>query len=97
MADNAFLMYKGKPLVRQGNTLYYGMMNEPFVVMLQILSMKEQNGVQVAYKVSIQLISTDETMRPKDRIAKRSEKNGLFDALDIGAIWLERAIRDAGK
>ena len=48
MADNAFLMYKGKPLVRQGNTLYYGMMNEPFVVMLQILSMKEQNGVQVA-------------------------------------------------
>ena len=49
MADNAFLMYKGKPLVRQGNTLYYGMMNEPFVVMLQILSMKEQNGVQVAW------------------------------------------------
>ena len=97
MADKPFLQDRGKPLVRQGNTLYYGMMNEPFVVMLQILSTRENNGVTVADKVSVQLISTDETMRPKDRIAKRSEKNSLFDALDIGAIWLERAIRDAGK
>ncbi|MBP3937543.1 MAG: hypothetical protein IJE00_04975 [Clostridia bacterium] len=97
MADKPFLQYRGKPLVRMGNTLYYGMMNEPFVVMLQILSTKENNGVTVADKVSVQLISTDETMRPKDRIAKRSEKNSLYDALDIGAIWLERAIRDASK
>lgn len=97
MADKPFLQYRGKPLVRRGNTLYYGMMNEPFVVMLQILSTKENNGVTVADKVSVQLISTDETMRPKDRIAKRSEKNSLYDALDIGAIWLERAIRDASK
>jgi hypothetical protein len=97
MADKPFLQYKGKPLVRQGNTMYYGMMNEPFVVMVQILSTRESNGVTVADKVSVQLISTDETMRPKDRIAKRSEKSSLYEALDIGSIWLERALRDAGK
>ena len=97
MAEKTFLMYREKPLVRQGNTLYYGMMNEPFVVMLQILSTKESNGATLADKVSVQLISTDETMRPKDRIAKRSEKSSLFEALDIGSIWLERAIRDANK
>ena len=90
-----FLMYKGRPLVRSGNTIYYGKMNEEYVVMLQILSTKEENGMTVADKVQIQVIATDPDVRPKDRIVKKSEKTGLYNAMDIGAIWLDRAL--AGK
>ena len=90
-----FLMYKGRPLVRSGNTIYYGKMNEEYVVMLQVLSTKEESGMTVADKVQIQVIATDPDVRPKDRIVKKSEKTGLYNAMDIGAIWLDRAL--AGK
>ena len=93
MADKKqFLMYKGKPLVRSGNTLYYGDMADKCVIMLQILSTKTVNDLTVADKVQVQLLSTDPELRMKDRILKKSEKSGLYNAMDIGAIWLERAL-----
>ncbi len=92
MADkNAPLMYKGKPLVRSGNTLYYGDMADKYVIMMQILSTKTVKDLVVADKVQVQLMSTDPEVRMKDRIIKKSEKTGLYNAMDIGAIWLERA------
>ncbi len=91
---NEFLTYKGHPLVRSGDTLYYGNMADKYVVMLKILSKKTVDDLEVADKVSIQLMHTDEEMRAKDRIVKSSEKEGLYNAMDVGAIWLERALRD---
>ena len=92
-----FLSYKGKPLVRCGNTIYYGNMNDPYVVLLQIVSSKKVNDLDVADKVTVQLLSTDPDARPKDRIIKKSEKKGLYQAMDIGSIWLELALKEAGK
>ncbi len=93
MADKKqFLMYKGKPLVRSGNTLYYGDMADKCVIMMQILSTKTVKDLTVADKVQVQLLSTDPDLRMKDRILKKSEKSGLYNAMDIGAIWLERAL-----
>jgi hypothetical protein len=89
-----FLSYKGKPLVRCGNTIYYGNMTDPYVVLLQILSSKKVNDLDVADKVTVQLLSTDPDARPKDRIIKKSEKKGLYQAMDIGSIWLELALKD---
>lgn len=89
-----FLSYKGKPLVRCGNTIYYGNMNDPYVVLLQILSSKKVNDLDVADKVTVQLLSTDPDARPKDRIIKKSEKKGLYQAMDIGSIWLELALKE---
>lgn len=91
-AKSEFLMYKGKPFVRSGNTLYYGDMNDRFVVMLQIQDKETVKDIEVATKVTVQLISTDPDVRPRDRLIKRSEKNGLYEAIEIGAIWLERAL-----
>ena len=88
-----FLSYKGKPLVRCGNTIYYGNMTDPYVVLLQILSSKKVNDLDVADKVTVQLLSTDPDARPKDRIIKKSEKKGLYQAMDIGSIWLELALK----
>ncbi|NLA77367.1 MAG: hypothetical protein GX851_06005 [Clostridiales bacterium] len=87
-----FLTYKGKPLIRSGNTLYYGNMSDDYVVMLSISSSKPVNDLEVADKVTVQLLSTDPDVRPKDRIIKKSEKKSLYEAMDIGTIWLERAL-----
>ncbi len=95
MADTKkepFLMYKGRPLVRSGNTLYYGSMAEDYVIMMQILSTKDANDMTMAEKIQIQLMATDPDIRMKDRIIKKSEKVGLYNAMDIGSIWLERAL-----
>ena len=79
-----FLMYKGKPLVRSGNTLYYGNMSDPYVILMQIASTKPGYDMEMAQKISIQLLATDTDLRPKERIIRKSEKFGLYNALDIG-------------
>lgn len=89
-----FLTYKNRPLVRCGNTLYYGSMSDKYVVMFQILTTKDLGGLNVADKVSVQLINTDPDVRPHDRIAQKTEKKGLHNAMDIGSIWLERALAE---
>lgn len=91
--ENApFLMYKGRPLVRSGNMLYYGSMAEEYVIVMQILTTKDANDMTMAEKIQIQLMATDPEIRMKDRIIKKSEKIGLYNAMDIGSIWLERAL-----
>lgn len=91
---NKFLMYKDKPLVRSGKTLYYGNMTDPYVVMLQINSTKKVDDLEVAEKVSVQLLDTNPLTPPQERIVKRSEKFGLYNAMDLGSIWLERALSE---
>ena len=90
-AKDDFLYYKGKPLVRSGNTIYYGNMTDPHVIVMQVLETKKVNDLDVATKVSVQLVSTDETVKPKDKIIKHIEKPGIYPAMDIADIWLERA------
>lgn len=92
---NDFLTYKGRPLVRSGNTIYYGNMTDKFVVMLQIQSAtKDAAQLELADKVTVQLLATDPDIRPKDKIIKKTEKQGLYNAIDVGAIWLERALKN---
>lgn len=93
--ENTVLMYKGRPLMRKDNLVYYGSMADTHIVMLQILETKKVNDMDVATKVSVQLQLTDPTARSRDRIVKKSEKDGFYTALDLGCVWLERAL--AGK
>jgi hypothetical protein len=86
------LTYKGKPLVRFENTIYYGNMSDAYVAMLQILETKEFSGMEIPQLVSVQILSTDDELRPKERIKKKTEKNNLSDAIKIASIWLERIL-----
>lgn len=95
MAEEKILMYKGHPLMRKGNLLYYGSMADTHIVMLQILETKEVNGEPIASRVAIQLQLTDPNVKGRDRVVKKGEKAGLYNALDFGSVWLERAL--AGK
>lgn len=93
--ENEVLKYKGRPLMRKDNLIYYGSMADSHIVMLQILETKKVNGIDVASRVSVQLQLTDPAAKSRDRIVKKSEKDGLYTALDFGSVWLERAL--AGK
>lgn len=95
MADEKVLMYKGHPLMRKDNLIYYGSMADPYIVMLQILDTKKVGDTDFATRVSVQLQLTDPAARSRDRVAKKSEKADLYTALDVGCVWLERAL--AGK
>ena len=93
--ENKVLMYKGHPLMRLGNMIYYGSMADTHIVMLQVLETKKVGDLDVASKVSVQLQLTDPAAKSRDRVVKKSEKDGLYTALDFGCVWLERAL--AGK
>ena len=95
MAEEKILTYKGHPLMRKDNLIYYGSMADSHIVMMQILESKKQGDIDVATRVSVQLQLTDPAAKSRDRIVKKSEKNGLYAALDVGCVWLERAL--AGK
>ena len=88
-------MYKNRPLMRKDNLVYYGSMADSHIVMLQILESKKVNDMDIATRVSVQLQLTDPSARSRDRIVKKSEKDGFYTALDLGCVWLERAL--AGK
>jgi len=84
--------FKGKPLVRSGNVLYYGDPSEKYIAMMQVLTNKGFEDVTLSDRVSVQILSTDETLHTSQRVVKRTEKNGLYKALTIATIWLERAL-----
>ena len=86
------LTYKGRPLVRDGNTIYYGDMADEYVTMLMIAETADFADLKLPSKISVQVISTDPEASPKDRIKKKAEKNNLYDALNIASIWLERIL-----
>lgn len=89
---DAFLTYKGKPLVRCGNTIYYGNMSDKFVIMMQITATKDVDDLKVASRVTVQLLNTDPDLSPRERIVKSSEKKGLYAAMDVAEVWLSRAL-----
>ena len=91
------LTYKGRPLVRCGNDIYYGSMAEPYIVYLQILNTKKENGADVADKVHIILLSTDDTKPLPERIVRQANKVGLFNALSFGDIMLRGQLKEAKK
>ncbi|MBC3516427.1 hypothetical protein H8K20_08460 [Neobittarella massiliensis] len=94
MAEKKTLMYRGKPLVRCGNDMYFGSMDDRYIVYMQILSTQKQGDEDVADKVWLSLMNTNTDLSPIERIVKSSEKKGIWGALEIAEIWLERANKE---
>lgn len=90
---NELLMYKGRPLMRKDSMIYYGSMADKYIVMLQVLETKKVNDLDVATRVSVQLQLTDPAVKSRERVVKRGEKDGFYTALDVGCVWLERALK----
>ena len=92
MAEKAgALEYKGHPLRRKDNLIYFGSMEDKYIIMLRILDSKKVKDLDVATKVSVQLQLTDPDVKSRDRVVKKTEKDSLYAAMDVASIWLERA------
>ncbi len=86
------LEYKGHPLQRKDNIIYYGSFADKYIIMMQILETKKVKDLDVATKVSVQLQLTDPSIKSRDRVVKKSEKDSLYAAMDVAAVWLERSL-----
>lgn len=86
------LSYKGHPLRRKDNVIYYGTMAEKYIIMLQILDTKKVDDLDVATKVAVQLQLTDPDLKSRDRVVKKTEKDSLYTAMDVATVWLDRAL-----
>jgi len=89
--------YKGKPLVRQGGFLFYGIPTDEYILFMSIMETKKEGDIDVATKVQVQIQSTSDTVSFNDKVVKQCEKNNFFDAFEIGTIWLERELKKSGK
>jgi hypothetical protein len=87
--EGKYITFKGKPLVRENNIICYGNMEDKYYLFLMILTNKKIGNTEVPDKILVQILSTEE----KNKIIKQGEKSGLYDALDIGMIWLERELQ----
>ena len=94
MAKTKELVYKGHPLRRKDNLIYFGSMAEKYIVMLQILDSKKVKDLDVATRVSVQLQLTDPDLKSRDRVIRKTEKDGLYPAMDVATVWLERALAE---
>ena len=86
------LEYKGHPLRRKDNLIYYGSMSDKYIIMLQVTETKQLQDLNVASRIVVQLQLTDPDLKSRDRVVKKSEKTSFFEAIDVAAVWLDRAL-----
>ena len=86
------LMYKGHPLRRKDNLIYYGSMADKYIVMIQVMNTTKDGDLEIASKVHLQLQLTDPDLKSRDRVVRKSEKSSLYAAMDLGDVWLRRAL-----
>lgn len=80
-----YLEYRGWPLVREENTICYGDMNEKCILILEIMSYKND----LPDKILIQVVDS----KDPTKILRQGDKNGLYEAFNLGVIWLEHECR----
>ena len=106
--DGSYLTYKGKPLVRKGNDLFYGDLSDEYYLSMMIMSQKKvsvgDQSVEVPDTILVQVCSKDgkpvkqklvkEGLCSKDGkpVKQKLVKEGLYEAFDLGCVWLEKML-----
>ena len=57
------LTYKGHPLRRKDNLVYYGSMADKYIVVIQVMSTEKDGSLEVANKAHLELQFTDQIGR----------------------------------
>ena len=92
MSEATGLVYRGHPLRRVDNLIYYGSMADKYIVMMQVLDSEPLEDISLAKRVSIQLQLTSPTLRSRDRVVRSTEKGSMAEAMEFASIWLDRAL-----
>ncbi|MBE7052154.1 MAG: hypothetical protein E7395_06255 [Ruminococcaceae bacterium] len=85
--EQTALIYNGKPLVKRGNEIIYGDINDKYYIHIRILDTETEKDLELATEVVVSLMEGV-------RIVKKAEREGIYRALDIGAFWLEDAMEN---
>jgi hypothetical protein len=94
MPEDKALIYRGYPLRRMGDILYYGELNGRYVVTLKVTKSEPLKDLQIAQTVLIKLMNNDPSLESRKRTERRAEKDGLYPAIDLAATWLDRCLKD---
>lgn len=86
-----YLEYKGKPLVREGDTICYGNMDDKCILTLEIMSYKDTDNGKLPDKIFIQVVEA----KNQSNIIKQGVKEGLYSAFSLGLVWLEHELGKA--
>ena len=90
---NDLLEYKGHPLMRKENIIYYGSMSDSHIIMMQILDAGEVKGLPVAKRVSVQLQQTNPNVRMKEKNRKRQPVGGDGYRLDLARTCAQQQVK----
>ena len=83
--SNEFVEYKGRPLVRQGDDIYYGDMSDKYYIYMMIMNETETENGTLPTQIMVQLLDSN-TKSPKEQ----KILSGFKDAFDFADAWLER-------
>ena len=86
------LIYKGKPLLRRGNLIYYGNPDDKYIISLTIQETTKLIDLDIATSVVVQLQTND--VPGQEKVIKKAERDGLYAALDLGQFWLEDYLQE---
>ncbi len=89
MAENKLFYYRGFPLIRSGNKIYYGSAGDTFSTLLTIKDTKTIADRDVPNKVMVQMLPRNMADMAH---ARKGEFIGFYEALDTAHVWLSEAL-----
>lgn len=87
-----FLLYHGKPLIRNGNILYYGNPEDSYIIMMTVNQTETVQDLQVATDVTVTLQTN--TGNGREKVLQKVNREGLYRALDLAEVWLQNALEE---
>ena len=83
-----YVMFRSKPLVRSGGQYLYGYLSDSHSLFLGVNDTDKTGKVEVPQNITVMIRSNAD-----GKIVKAAKKKGFYEALDIGAAWLELALK----
>lgn len=85
------LTYKGKPVYRQGDRIYYGNLEDDLILVIDITEYKKVAGKKVTKK-AVFSIQDNTGELGKGAVYRKAERDNLYKAFDMGSWWLQDAL-----
>ncbi len=86
------MTYNGKPIIRCGNRIYYGNLEDKLILVLDITKTKTVGDMEVADEILVQVMDNTGELG-KGQVFRKAVRDDLYKALDIGEWWLKDAIK----